>query len=165
MIVYAESSAVLAWILGETRGPDLGERFGRAERVVSSTLTAVECGRSIARAARDGTIGRAEELAALRLLDRAAESWVTLEMTGRVLQTARRPFPHEPVRTLDAIHLATAIHFQEALPDLTVASLDERVRDNAHALAMTDWGDERGNLGALADSSSLYGGCVRSGHA
>ena len=137
MIAYVESSAVLAWILGEVEGTTVREHLGRAERVVSSTLTALECGRAIARGARDGTIGHTDHLAALRLLERAAASWVTLEMTGLVLERARRAFPREPVRTLDAIHLATAIQFQEALPDLAVVSLDERVRDNAQSLAMT----------------------------
>ena len=56
---------------------------------------------------------------------------------GVVLERARRGFPREPVRTLDAIHLATAVQFQEAIPDLAVASLDERIRYNAQALAMT----------------------------
>lgn len=137
MIVYVESSAVLAWILGEAQGAEVRGHFGRAERVVSSTLTAVECGRVIARGARNGTFGHTEELAALHLLDRAAASWVTLEMTGVVLERARRGFPREPVRTLDAIHLATAVQFQEAIPDLAVVSLDERIRCNAQALAMT----------------------------
>ncbi len=60
-----------------------------------------------------------------------------LEMTGVVLKRARRGFPREPVRTLNAIHRATAVHFQEAIPDLAVVSLDERIRCNAQALAMT----------------------------
>jgi predicted nucleic acid-binding protein len=137
VIAYAESSAVLAWLLGEAQGDAVREHLARAERVVSSTLTAVECGRAIVRGVRDGAIGRTDELAALRLLDSAVASWVTLEMTGLVIARARRAFPREPVRTLDAIHLATAVQFQEALPDLAVVSLDQRVRQNAQALAMT----------------------------
>ena len=54
-----------------------------------------------------------------------------------MLERARRGFPREPVRTLDAIHLATAVQFQEAIPDLAVVSLNERIRYNAQALAMT----------------------------
>ena len=57
-----------------------------------------------------------------------------VSVTEAILVRAARPFPIEPVRTLDAIHLATA----EALGDVpalvTVTTRDFRVRDNAIAL-------------------------------
>ena len=137
MIAYAESSAVLAWILGEPSGEEVRDGLARAQRVVSSRLTVVECSRAIARAALDGIIPPTAELAALRLLDQVSATWVTIEATGRVLDRARRAFPREPVRTLDALHLATALYVQSALPPLAVVSLDERIRLNALALLMT----------------------------
>lgn len=70
MIAYAETSAVLAWVLGETGDDDVRKALASAERVVSSTLTQVECARGISRAVGMGRIGRGEELAALRLIDR-----------------------------------------------------------------------------------------------
>lgn len=136
MIAYIESSAVLAWILGEPAGSSVRRLLSKAARVVSSTLTAVECDRAIRRGGATRQLKQAHTLVALQMLDAAAHSWTTLEMTGIVLQRARLSFPHEPVRTLDAIHLATAIHFRHAFPDLVVVSLDDRVRQNASALAM-----------------------------
>jgi len=38
------------------------------------------------------------------------------------------------VRTLDALHLATALRIGEFRPDLSVLSLDHRIRENAIAL-------------------------------
>ena len=134
MIAYAETSAVLAWVLGETGDDDVRKALASAERVVSSTLTQVECARGISRAVGMGRIGRGEELAALRLMDTAAATWAVLEMSGRVLTRARGTFPVEPVRTLDALHLATAMVFREAMADLAVVSLDDRIRANAVAL-------------------------------
>ncbi|MDP2956579.1 MAG: type II toxin-antitoxin system VapC family toxin [Longimicrobiales bacterium] len=136
MIAYAESSAVLAWILGEPASDIVQTSLAAAERVTSSALTAVECARALARGVAVGRFGRTEELAALRLLDDASASWVTLDLSSRVLSRARAPFPVEPVRTLDALHLATALAFREALPSLTVVSLDERVRANARDLGL-----------------------------
>jgi predicted nucleic acid-binding protein len=52
------------------------------------------------------------------------------------VERARRPFPLEPIRTLDALHLAAALHFQHELLGLTVLSLDARVRQNAEALGL-----------------------------
>ena len=136
MIVYAESSAVLAWVLGEPDGEAARVALANAERVVSSTLTTVECARALARGSATGRIGRTEGLAALKLVDGGAASWVTLDLSGQVLSRARAPFPVEPVRTLDALHLATAITFRETFPSLTVVSLDHRVRANAEALGL-----------------------------
>jgi len=55
-------------------------------------------------------------------------------ITEAMLAHAGRAFPVEPIRTLDAIHLATA----EALGDppalVKIVTRDLRVRDNASAL-------------------------------
>ncbi len=57
-----------------------------------------------------------------------------VSVTEAILAKVGRPFPVEPIRTLDAIHLATA----EALGDppalVTIVTRDLRVRDNANAL-------------------------------
>lgn len=111
--------------------------LAEAERVVASTLTVVECRRALVRGAVTGRITRAEELAALKLLDIVSASWVTLELTGRVLDRAATRFPHEPVRTLDALHLATATAFHQAYSALTMVSLDDRIRTNAERLGLT----------------------------
>jgi predicted nucleic acid-binding protein len=137
VIAYAESSAVLTWLLGEPGEEAVRRDLANADRVVASTLTKVECARALARGVVTERLGPADELAALQLLDMASASWVTLEMTGRVLDRARARFPHEPVRTLDALHLATAAMFHEAHGNLTMVSLDDRIRENAAALGFS----------------------------
>lgn len=134
MIVYAEPSAVMAWLLGEASGEPVRDVLAGAERVVTSALTAAECGRSIARGHREGRITAAEELAALRLLDVAERNWDVHGLTERVLGRARGAFPAEPVRTLDALHLATALLLQEAFGRIAMLSFDDRIRSNAGAL-------------------------------
>jgi predicted nucleic acid-binding protein len=136
VIVYAESSAVLAWLLGEPSQSVVLEQLRSAARVVSSSLTAVECARGLARARAAGRLSRTTELAALRLLDMAESSWDVHDLTERVTARARGTFPVEPVRTLDALHLATALVFHEALGSVVVLSFDERVRQNAQALGL-----------------------------
>lgn len=46
MIVYAESSAVLSWLLGEPDGVEVGEILKEADFVVASQLTFTECERA-----------------------------------------------------------------------------------------------------------------------
>jgi len=53
-----------------------------------------------------------------------------------VARRAQEAFPREPVRTLDAIHLASAVLLRQSFPDLVVVSRDERVRANAAELGL-----------------------------
>lgn len=43
------------------------------------------------------------------MLERAQAHWTLFQVSEAVLARARRPFPVEPIRTLDALHLATAL--------------------------------------------------------
>lgn len=83
-----------------------------------------------------GRISRSDELAALRLLDVAEGGWDVHDLSDRVMARARLSFPEEPIRTLDALHLSTALLFQEALGGVGVLSLDERIRRNAESLGV-----------------------------
>ena len=109
MILYAESSAVLAWLLNEPGAPAVLQQLRAAERVCTSSLTGVECARALTRALQMGRLSRVEELAASQLLATAEAGWDLFAMTDAVLVRARAPLPNDPVRTLDALHLATAL--------------------------------------------------------
>jgi predicted nucleic acid-binding protein len=51
-----------------------------------------------------------------------------------VLARVGRPFRVEPIRTRDAVHLATAELLGEPPPLMTIVTRDDRVRENAMAL-------------------------------
>jgi predicted nucleic acid-binding protein len=55
-------------------------------------------------------------------------------VTDAILERAGRPFPLEPIRTLDAIHLATADALGDAPQLVAIVTRDARVRDNAQAM-------------------------------
>ena len=55
-------------------------------------------------------------------------------MDAEIVQRSRRSFPCEPIRALDAIHLATALAVRSLSPDVHVLSFDDRIRDNAASL-------------------------------
>lgn len=101
---------------------------------VASALTFLETDRALSRSLLTKSLPRA------RLAD-AARALVSLRgitrvalLSEEILERARQVFPVEPVRTLDAIHLATALVLRGALGPLTLLSLDRRVRENAAAL-------------------------------
>ena len=133
MILYVESSAVLAWLLNEPGAPAVLQQLRAAERVCTSVLTGVECAQALTRARQMGRLSRVEELAAIQLLHTAEAGWDRFAMTDAVLARARAPYPNDPVRTLDALHIATALVLREHLGAVTILSLDDRIRASAAA--------------------------------
>ncbi|MDI6771541.1 MAG: type II toxin-antitoxin system VapC family toxin [bacterium] len=132
--MYAESSAVLAWLLGEPDGQAARMLLAEAESVVTSDLTLIECDRVLIRAQAIGEVSEAAAADRRAVLNAAAVHWHLLRVHGPVIERARRPFPTEPIRTLDAIHLASALVARGALARLAVLSLDDRLRAAARQL-------------------------------
>ncbi|MFQ5667426.1 MAG: type II toxin-antitoxin system VapC family toxin [Candidatus Binatia bacterium] len=137
MTVYAETSAVLRWLFAEDRGEEIRAALARADKVTCSRLTILETRRVLRRAERNGRISGEDGAVILSLFMEAAATWAILEMTPDVARRAEDAFPVEPVRTLDAIHLASALLLGRALPELAIASTDRRVRDNAGPLGFS----------------------------
>jgi predicted nucleic acid-binding protein len=134
MRLYAESSAVLTWLLGDTRDEDVRGCLASAELVIASDLTLVECDRVLIRAVALGELTEADAASRRADLTAAAAHWTVLRIGGEVIDRARRPFANEPIRTLDALHLASALAARAAVPDLAVLSLDDHIRTNARTL-------------------------------
>jgi len=134
MNLYAESSAVLAWLFTEKSAPVVKAILGEAEWVVASDLTLSECDRALIRAHALGSLSELEMTRRRTLLEASSAQWTLMRIDREVLERARRRFPVEPVRTLDALHLASAIAARSVIADLALLSLDQRVRDNGAAL-------------------------------
>jgi uncharacterized protein with PIN domain len=136
MTIYVETSAVLRWLFGEPDADAIASAIDGAERVVSSALTVVETNRALIRAGNQGLItpGDGERLTG----DFAAASvqWSILSISESIAARAGRPFPREPVRSLDAIHLASALEFLRLYPDLRVLYFDERILKNLGPLGI-----------------------------
>jgi uncharacterized protein with PIN domain len=136
MTIYVETSAVLRWLFGEPDADAIASAIDGAERVVSSALTVVETNRALIRAGNQGLItpGDGERLTG----DFAAASvqWPILSISESIAARAGRPFPREPVRSLDAIHLASALEFLRIYPDLRMLSFDERILKNLGPLGI-----------------------------
>ena len=128
MRLYAESSAVLAWLFGESEGEEIRGLLAGAENVFTSVLTLVETDRTLIRAQVVERLSDGEVADRRRLLTRASRHWHLLHLHEEILDRARRPFPGEPIRTLDALHLASALAARATVSELAVLSLDSRIR-------------------------------------
>lgn len=137
MLLYLDSSAVLCWLLDEPQAETVATVLNSADRVATSALTLLECSRGLTRARFAGRITRERERALHHTLDMASLGWEVLDITENLLSEARTEFPVEPVRSQDAIQLATALQLQRQLGDIAILSFDVRLGENARALGLT----------------------------
>ena len=126
-MIYLDTSVALAQLLAEDRTPppDLWD-----DRVVSSRLLQYEVWNRIN--ARRLVRSHADDVRAL--LGRIA----FLELTSTVLARALEPFP-EPVRTLDALHLASVEFLREQGHQVRLATYDARMRNVAARLGIAPY--------------------------
>lgn len=136
MNVYAESSAVLAWLLDEPSAAAVRRLLGASEITVSSDLTLIECDRVLLRAVALKELTEAEAADRHVYLAGAAAHWQILRIASDIVDRARQPFPGEPIRTLDAIHLASLLAGRSAVRGLGLLSLNDRVRNSAKGLGV-----------------------------
>jgi predicted nucleic acid-binding protein len=135
--LYADSSAVLAWLLDEEAGAFVRKTLSETETVLASDLTLIECDRVLHRAAALGELSEAEVADRRAHLAAAAAHWHVLRIGPEVVDRARQPFPGDPIRTLDAIHLASVVVARSALAGLDLLCLDDRLRRAARKLGLT----------------------------
>lgn len=123
-MIYLDTSIAMAHLLHETRSPDAS--FWDAP-LISSRLLEYELWNRLH--AHGLTVSHGD--AARDLLRRVA----LLELTPEVLRRALAPFPVS-VRTLDGLHLASALYLREQRQPIMLASYDSRMVAAARALEL-----------------------------
>jgi uncharacterized protein len=131
--VYVDSSVLLRVALGE---PDRLSAWGQITRPISSELTRIECLRTIDRARLQGRLDdpvlarvRADVLETL-------DAFAMVELDAHIKSRAADPFP-TLVRTLDALHLASALAVRATMADLSLATHDQELAIAAEALGFS----------------------------
>ena len=131
-VYYIESSALVAALL---EGDAVAKTSIRnAIKCITSALTLAESARAIIRARVAGKLTQEQERNAMRGLQVFARRCDIVSVTDDLLTRVGRRFPIEPIRTLDAVHLATVEALNEFPVPLTILTRDVRVRENAMAL-------------------------------
>jgi predicted nucleic acid-binding protein len=131
MIVYLDTSAALRVLLQQ---PNHLPNWGKWERAYSSELLGVEARRVIDRLRLESALDDAGVAAAQQSLEHLERSIGRIALTRTVLRRAAQPMG-TVVRTLDAIHLASALLFQERrAARLVFATHDQQQAVGARAL-------------------------------
>jgi predicted nucleic acid-binding protein len=131
--LYLDTSAVLRAVLEGGTTPEIEERIRSAEALITSRLSLVEAARALLRLRQDG------DLAEERLADAGREIealWARCdvwELTGSVCELAAQVAPLRPLRTLDALHLATYMLARRRIDDLSLLTADARLEAAARS--------------------------------
>jgi hypothetical protein len=133
VITYLDASVVLRRLLNQP-GPAL--EFGPEDETISSALTAVECFRSLDRLRLLRTI---DEETYMRTRERVYETFDSCDMLDpgqAILQFASMSFPVS-LKTLDSVHLATALVYRETTGHLVrMATHDQALARACRAMGL-----------------------------
>jgi predicted nucleic acid-binding protein len=131
VIVYLDTSVLLRVVL---RQPGRLARFGQWERAYCSELLVVEARRVLDRIRLEGALDDEALAQAHEQVSRAERTFGLVRMTPTIVRRASLPMP-TAVKTLDAIHLATALLLSERQRiDLAFATHDVQQALAARAL-------------------------------
>ena len=120
-VAYVDSSALLKLVICEAETAALEADFAQRDGLITSRLAILECRRAARRVLR----GRA-----LQTIEQVLEAVYLIEITPDILERAGVADPAH-LRSLDAIHLATALSIDD--PTLDIITYDRRFADAALA--------------------------------
>jgi predicted nucleic acid-binding protein len=131
-IRYAESSAVAAALL--EHNTDAASALQKNGQLLASALMPAEVRRAIVRARHTARLDDDQARQAATALAGILERCELLEISSQILERVGRPYALEPLRALDAIHIATIEAISDHPNQTTVITRDRRIRENALAL-------------------------------
>jgi predicted nucleic acid-binding protein len=127
---YVDSSVVLRVALGE---PARLAAWTKIREPVTSELARVECFRVIDRQRLGGLLEDDEVADRRDAIDDLLSSFEIAALDRRILRRATEPMPTS-LRTLDAIHIASALAVRGRDPTLRLATHDAQMATAARAL-------------------------------
>ena len=129
---FWDSSALVPLFAAERRTRAVQALYGRDPEVVVWWGTQVECASAIARLERDGALSLSDAAESFSRLDALAPSWMQIDPSDEIRESARRFLRVHPLRAADALQLAAALVAAERRPPtLTLVTCDDRLRDAA----------------------------------
>ena len=102
-MTFWDSSALVPLFASETRTPDMQSRYARDPEVVVWWGTPVECASAIARLEREGALSTANAAESFARLDALAPSWMQIDPSDEIRESARRLLRVHALRAADAL--------------------------------------------------------------
>jgi len=132
--LYLDTSAVLRAVLETGTTPEVEARIRQAGVLITSRLSLVESARALHRLRLSGQVSEARLADAERATAAVWARCELWELTPTVCEAARHVAPSRPLRTLDALHLATFVLARRRIAGLELLTVDERLHEATGAL-------------------------------
>lgn len=126
--LYLDTSVVLRAVLENGTSPEIEARIAAAPALVTSRLSLVESSRALHRLRQVGEVSEAKLADAEREIGAVWARCELWELTPSVCDRARQVAPGKPLRTLDALHLATFVLAREKIEGLALVTVDHRLQ-------------------------------------
>lgn len=129
---FWDSSAIVPLLVAEPSSVAVMQAYELDPEMVAWWATEAECVSALARLEREGSLAAPSMVEALGRLESLAGAWREVQPVTSVRQTAIRLLRVHPLRTADALQLASAIVAAEGHPaSLPLITLDERLAQAA----------------------------------
>jgi hypothetical protein len=130
---YLDSSAIIRFL---TQTPEFFREFSEPQVFATAEITEIECFRTFDKLRLMGELSDDELIVAKEDLKDLLASADIIQMDHEVLTAAKAPYSMV-IRSLDAIHIATALEWQRELKEpVTIFSHDKRMNQLARYVGL-----------------------------
>ncbi len=128
MILYLDASALVKRYVTEVGSAEVGRAIAEAEAVGTVMITRAEVAAALARAVRMGVLLEEEAWATVEVFRAEWPDFVQVQVTEAVVARADELAWEHGLRGYDAVHLAAASLWQDALGEqVTLSTFDRRL--------------------------------------
>jgi predicted nucleic acid-binding protein len=140
MIVYADTSALVKLFVTE-EGSEATRTMLRGTSVIGTNLLArAELGAALARGARRGFLSEADALEARRRLEGVWPTWARIAVDEALVSRAEALAWEHNLRGYDALHLASALAWQERIQHpVTLITFDRDLWEATRQAGLVAW--------------------------
>ena len=140
MIVYLDASALVKRYVAEAGSPEVEALINEAQAIGTAVISRAEVAAALARAARIGLVTREAGAKALQAFNADWEHLVRLQLGEPLAARAAALAWEHGLRGYDAVHLASALAWSEALGEtVAVATYDRELWRGARASGLSAW--------------------------
>ena len=129
--LYLDTSVALRATLEQGTTPEIEQRIAAAPVLVTSRLSLVESARALLRVRLNGRVAESQLADIRRELDTLWTRCELWALSQPVCELAVILAPDKPLRTLDALHLATFLLARRRIEGLQLVTADQRLEHAA----------------------------------
>jgi predicted nucleic acid-binding protein len=140
MIIYADTSALVKLFVVEEGSEGTREMLLEAWVTGTGLLTRAELGAALARGARIGLLSEAEAREARKQIETVWPTWAHIALDENLVLRAEAIAWKYRLRGYDAIHLASALTWQEGIRhQVVLATFDRELWEAAKLAGLAIW--------------------------